>query len=228
VSRLARSLTLSLSAQWNRPVSIAPRSPVRSLADSRSPLVRPLPSPATVVPIACARAVKPHPRPAHVARALGEDPMHSLSLSMPHICSLPALALTQSQRRHPPPPPPPVVISPSCQRFGHGELHLSLARREPTVVSPFLNSSARAALNLSPVQVRACHHRDSLTSSQPEPPRVVPSCPKRRLWVSDLSSSLFCANSALPWGILAHRSRPCWATVSSWRPATATPPRART
>jgi hypothetical protein len=36
----------------------------------------------------------------------------------------------------------------------------------------------------------------------------MPSCPKRCLWVSDLSLSLFCANSALPWGISAHRSRP--------------------
>jgi hypothetical protein len=93
-----------------------------------------------------------------------------------------------------------------CQRFGHGELRLNLAHREPTVVSPFLNSSAQSALNLSPAQVGARRHHDSSMSNQPEPPHAVPSCLKRHLWVSDLSLSLFCANSALPWRILSHPS----------------------
>jgi hypothetical protein len=64
----------------------------------------PLPS-ATAVPIACARAVRPapmSPRPAHVARALGKDPAHSLSSPLPHILALPTFALTQPQRRLPP------------------------------------------------------------------------------------------------------------------------------
>jgi hypothetical protein len=90
---------------------------------------------------------------AHVARALGEDPAHSLSLPLPHICALPALALTQLH------PPPPLLLRRSaiaagrldiCQRFGHSELRLSLAHREPAAVYPFLNSSSRFALNLSP------------------------------------------------------------------------------
>ena len=87
-----------------------------------------------------------------------------------------------------------------CQRFGHGELCLSLAHREPMVVSPFLKSSTRSALHLSPAQVGARRRRDSSTSRQPEPHRAVPSCPKHRIWVSDIPVSLFCANSAIRGG----------------------------
>ena len=39
-------------------------------------------------------------RPAHVARALGKDPTHSLSSPLSHIRSFPALTLTQPQRRY--------------------------------------------------------------------------------------------------------------------------------
>ena len=87
-----------------------------------------------------------------------------------------------------------------CQRFGHGELCLSLAHREPTIVSPFLKSSTRSALHLSPAQVGARRRRDSSMSGQPEPHRAVPSCPKHRIWVSDIPVSLFCAISAIRGG----------------------------
>ena len=140
------------------------------------------------------------PRPAHVTRVLGEDPAHSLSSPLHHIRSFPAIALTQPQRC----PCCCFIVLPSpldfCQRFGHGELRLSLAHWEPMVVSPFLKSSTRSALNLSPAQVGARRRRDSSTSGQPEPHRAVPSCPKHRIWVSDIPVSLFCANSAIRGG----------------------------
>jgi hypothetical protein len=148
----------------------------------------------------CGQSTPTSPRPAHVTRVLGEDPEHSLSSPLPHIRSFPALALTQPQRR--PRCCFTFLLSPLdfCQRFGHGELCLSLAHREPTMVSPFLKSSTRFALHLSPAQVGARRRRDSSTSGQLEPHRVVPSCPKHRIWVSDIPVSLFCANSAIRGG----------------------------
>jgi hypothetical protein len=97
--RPARTLASSLPSQWDCPVSFVARS--------RALLVR-------LVPFLLNRSahgVRPRgqpvptsPRPTHASRALGEDPAHSLSLPLPHIRALPALALTQPQR-------PPVVAS---------------------------------------------------------------------------------------------------------------------
>jgi hypothetical protein len=119
--------------------------------------------------------------PAHVTRALGKD-LHT------H----PGAELF----------PPRFTILPSphdfCKRFGHGELHLNLVHQEPAVVSPFLNSTTRSVLSIFPAQVGVRRHHDPSTSSQPEPPRTVPSRPKRCLRVSGPPSSLFCTNFASP------------------------------
>jgi hypothetical protein len=153
--------------------------------------------------MACTRAVRPaptSPRPAHVTRALGKYPTHSLSS--------PCLTFTLPPPSHSPNrsaafPRCRFAVLPSplhfCHRFGHSELRLRLGHWDSPVLSPFLNSSARSVLSLSPAQVGACRHRDSSTPGQPEPPRAVPSCPKHRVWVSDPTSSLFCANHASPW-----------------------------
>jgi hypothetical protein len=83
-----------------------------------------------------------------------------------------------------------------------------LHTENPLWFSPFLDSSAWSVLNLSPAQIGACRHRDSSSSGQPEPPRVVPSYPERRLWVSDISPPFFCTKFVSLWGVLARRSRP--------------------
>jgi hypothetical protein len=153
-----RSCWLAGSARQTRPLPPQSQRPCRALARS---------------------IVLTSPRPAHAARALGEYPAHSLSSSyLTFPLSLPSHSPSRSAPRC------CFTVMPLsldfCQRFGHGDLRLSLAHREPMVVSPFLNSSARSVLNLSPAQVGA-RRRDSSTCGQPEPPRVVPSCPKRRL-----------------------------------------------
>jgi hypothetical protein len=217
----AHSLSpLRLAAQWGRfvgansshervPFFHYPAGPARSLGRSfarplslaRGPCPsNPPSSSTTATPMACALAIKPAPmsaRPAHVARALGKDPAHSLSSPLPHIRAPPS---SHSPNHSAASPRCRFTVLPSpldfCQRFGHGELRLSLAHREPTVVSPFLNSTAWSTLSLFLAQVGARRRRDSSTPGQPEPPRVVPSLPKHRLRVSD-PPSLFCANFSL-------------------------------
>jgi hypothetical protein len=194
-----------------RTLSLCPVGPARqpgrlfarplSLAHGPCPSNLP-PSFATAAPMACALAAIPVPtsaRPAHVARALGKDLAHSLSSPLPHIRAPPT---SHSPSRSAASPRCHFVVLSSpldfCQRFGHGELRLSLAHREPAVVSPFLNSSARSALYLFPTQVGVRRRRDPSTSGQPKPPCAAPSSPKRRLRVSDPPSSLFCAKFASP------------------------------
>jgi hypothetical protein len=145
-------------------------------------------------------------RPAHIARALGKAP-HTpsarpyLTFALPRPRTHPAAELFPPRRRFTVPPLPLDF----CQRFGHGELCLSLAHREPRVVSPFLNSTARSALNLFPEQARVrCHHNPS-TSGQPEPPRATPSHPEFRPKVRCLFPCSISPNSALSWPI-----RLCW------------------
>jgi hypothetical protein len=115
-----------------------------------------------------------------------------------------------------------------CQCFGHSELHLSLAHRKPVVVSPFLNSSARFVLTLSPVQVGACRRRDSSTSGQTEP---LASCQAATSVVS--GQVTFFRPSFAPISLYHGRFRltgvaPRRVAASSQRPSTASPPRART
>jgi hypothetical protein len=127
---LARSPPISL------PSGTAPSAPMRACAYPLSLARGPCPSDppsssATVVPIACALPAIPVPtsaRPAHVARALGKDPAHSLSSPLPHIRASPP---SHSPSRGVASPRCRFAVPPSpldfCQRFGHGELRLSLA-----------------------------------------------------------------------------------------------------
>jgi hypothetical protein len=109
---------LSLSAPWDHPVNVAPHSPMHSLADPRPSPVRIVPSPATALPTACARAVKPRPLspgPTHVARALGEDPMHPLQLT-PASFRASSLSLMLCPRRRPTPTMPATQPTGSCAK----------------------------------------------------------------------------------------------------------------
>jgi hypothetical protein len=116
---------------------------------------------------------------AHVARALGKTPdtpsaRPCLTFALPRPHTHPALEPLPPRRRL-------TVLSSLMefyQRFGHGELRLSLAHREPTLVSPFLNSTTRSALSLFPAQVGVCRRHYPSTCSQPEHPHATPSHPE--------------------------------------------------
>jgi hypothetical protein len=150
VGAVPRSLALLLSlCPVDYPISTVARSRVPALAGSWALPVRP----ALFLRNRHAHGMRPRCQtPAHVARALSKGPAHSLSSPLPHIR---ALSPSHSPSRSAAFPRCQFVCLPSpldiCQCFGHGELRSSLAHREPMVVSPFLNSSARSALSLFPV-----------------------------------------------------------------------------
>jgi hypothetical protein len=184
---LARTRSLLLSDHWGRSVSAVAHSRSLALAGPRVPLVKSVPSPATAAsaPMACfPRPIKSRPRP-HFSPTSPERSVKTLrpppSSPLPLIRSLHALALIQ------PAAPPPLLLRRSAvvagllQRIGHSELRLSSAHWKPAVVSPFLNSSTRSTLNISLAPIGTRCRRDSSSSGQPEPPRAMPNCPKRRL-----------------------------------------------
>jgi hypothetical protein len=80
---------------------------------------------------------------------LGEDPSQLAPASH---------SLSPSPRAHSARSAATSAVLPSssghCRRLGHSELRRSLVHREPVVVSPFTNPSARFALNPSSAQVR--------------------------------------------------------------------------
>jgi hypothetical protein len=131
-------------------------------------------------PVHCQTAPTP-PRPTTSLKRLGEDPVPpstrpclSFALSQ-RTCSL------SLQRR----PLCCSTILPSLsvlyRRLGHGELRQSLVHREPAVVFPSTDPSARSVLNLSHAQVRVRHRCGFSSFRQPETPRTVPSCLERFL-----------------------------------------------
>jgi hypothetical protein len=159
-------------------------SPACSLADSRAPLVSPVPSPQLSCPHPwhALRAVKPRPcpmtRPLTSPERLGEDPAPPQLAPAPHspsLCSRTHLARSATTIVAPPSPPG------LCHHLGHGELRLSSVHREPAVVSPFTNPYVRSMPNLSPAQTGARRCRDSSSSGQLKPSSAMPTFPEHRL-----------------------------------------------
>jgi hypothetical protein len=74
------------------------------------------------------------------------------------------------------------------------------------MVFPLIDPSAWSTLNPSPAQVGVHRRRGFSSSDQPESPRAVPSCPKHRLWVSNLPPTFSCTDPVSPWVISARRS----------------------
>jgi hypothetical protein len=124
---------------------------------------------------------------------------------------MPLISLSPCPRAHSARNTAPSVVLPTssglCCRLGHGELRRSPMHQEHIVVFPPIDPSARFALNPSPAQVGVRRRHGFSSSGQPDSPRSVPSCPERRLWVSNLPPPFFRTNYVSPWVILAHWSR---------------------